>query len=205
VCCRGTVDWETLLTQPDSVGVRYLSTRSKNKLFFNLVLAALQIDNETRQLDLSEFKRAFTSTAVRKIYEALEFVWPDGEDLKRTLAGEAQQTSGLYVGRYEPDLVVRGVTRHSLYADRILRVDPLLHPQKVSDEMNPLLHPEEHRTNTLKWICCGTPSGHGSRKASWALFERRGISIQSWRATRTSEQNDGSRGTRSSNNCVMPT
>src|SRR5207249_3404621 len=123
----------------------------KNRLFMNLVLDALQIDNESR-VDLVDFKQAFTPAAVKKIYEAVLFVWPDGEDLKRVLKEEAALTSGLYIGLYEPELVRRGVTRHSLYADRILLVDPLVYPARVRDEFNPLLHPEEHRTTTVRWI-----------------------------------------------------
>lgn len=150
-CCRGKVDWETLPFERTDLAVRHLATRGKNQLFMNLVLDALQIDNESR-IDLVDFKHAFTPAAVRKIYEAVLLVWPDGDDLKRVLREEAALTSGLYIGQYEPELVRRGVTRHSLYADRILLVDPLVHPAKVRDEFNPLLHPEEHRTTTLRWI-----------------------------------------------------
>lgn len=151
-CCRGKVDWETLpLSNPDTA-VRHLSTRGKNRLFCNAILDALQLDNETAPVDRLKFKRAFTAAAVKKIYEALPWVWPDGEDLKRTLRQEADQTSGLYIGMYDPDLVRRGVTRHSLYADRILLIDPLIHPLHAVGELNPLLHPEMHRTSTLQWV-----------------------------------------------------
>ena len=150
-CCRGHVDWETILTQGPSTLVRHLTTGGKNRLFLNRVLDALQLDTEG-PIDLPDFKRAFTSGAVRTIFEAVQFVWPDGEDLKRVLRRETEQASGLYIGRYEPELVRRGLARHSLYADRILLVDPLVHPRSVRDEFNPLLHPEMHRTSTLKWI-----------------------------------------------------
>src|SRR5262249_55083257 len=33
-----------------------------------------------------------------------------------------------------------------------LLVDPLVHPAIVPDEFNPLVHPEQHRTTTLRWI-----------------------------------------------------
>ena len=150
-CCRGQVDWETMPSERSDLAIRHLTTRGKNQLFMNLVLDALQIDNESR-VDLVNFKHAFTPSAVKKIYEAVLAVWPDGDDLKRVLREEATATSGLYIGQYEPGLIRRGVTRHSLYADRILLVDPLVHPAKVRDEFNPLLHPEQHRTTTLRWI-----------------------------------------------------
>lgn len=150
-CCRGKVDWETLLIESPVQAVRHLSTRGKNRLFMNLVLDALQIDNES-SIELVKFKKAFTPSAVKKIYEAVQFVWPDGDDLKRVLREEAIGTSGLYIGLYEPNVVRRGVARHSLYADRILLVDPLVHPASVQDQLNPLLHPEQYGTTTLRWI-----------------------------------------------------
>jgi hypothetical protein len=95
-------------------------------------------------------KRAFTPAAVQRIYEAVADVWPDGSDLERTLAAEKSTTSGLYVGTYEPKVIFRGVTRHSIYSDTILLVDPFIHPGRVRDEFNPLIHPEEHRANAVK-------------------------------------------------------
>lgn len=150
-CCRGKVDWETIPFERSDQAIRHLATRGKNRLFMNLVLDALQIDNESN-VDLVDFKRAFTPAAVKRIYEAVQLVWPDGHDLKRVLSEEAAATSGLYIGQYEPGLVRRGIARHSLYADRILLVDPLVHPAKVTPKFNPLLHPEQHRTTTLRWI-----------------------------------------------------
>jgi hypothetical protein len=152
VCCRGKVDWETLPLSDTASAVRHLTTRGKNRFFLNLVLDALQLDTHEGAIDMPNFKRAFTSAAVKKIFEAVRFVWPDGEDLKRVLRQEAAQTSGLYIGHYGLELVRRGVTRHSLYADRILLVDPLLHPNSTRDEFNPILNPAMHRTSTLKWI-----------------------------------------------------
>jgi len=151
-CCRGLADWETIQTGTVSDVAPYLSTRGKNLLFLRLVAEALQLDQIGTPREWVEFKRAFTPTAVRRIFEAIPVVWPSGDDLKRALKGEASSTSGLYVGLYEPRVVLTGVTRHSLYADRILLVDPLMYPAHVRDEYNPLLHPEMHRSTALRWI-----------------------------------------------------
>jgi hypothetical protein len=151
-CCRGRTDWEAILPLGLAEQVRHLSTRGKNIVFIHLVLEALQFDTERKPVDQARFKKAFTAEAVRKIFEAVRFVWPDGEDLKRVLIEDGQETSGLYIGHYVPDRVERAVTRHSLYADRILLVDPLTYPDAIREQYNPILHPEMHRTTTLKWI-----------------------------------------------------
>jgi hypothetical protein len=148
-CCRGKVDWETL---PFGEAPRHLSIRGKNMLFLNLAYETLQLDKAPDGLDLPDFKRAFTATAVQKIHETVAFVWPDGDDLRRALQDETESTSGLYIGVYDSDRVRRGVARHSLYSDRILLIDPLMYPGRMRAEMDPSLRPELHRSTTLRWV-----------------------------------------------------
>jgi hypothetical protein len=74
---------------------------------------------------------------------------PDANDLHRVLREQAATTTGLYVGRYRPEIVVRGITRHSLYCDKILLVDPFTDVRRVRPEYNPVLHPEKYRTTAL--------------------------------------------------------
>lgn len=145
-CCLGKKDWEFILSQGLSYEVRHLKARGKNIVFLHELATALQLDGygpKTR----GEFKRAFTPAAVKRIYEAVAKLWPDGTDLERTLLEEKGNTSGLYVGTYDPDAIFGGVTRHSIYSDSILLVDPFLHPARIRPEFNPLLHPEEHRVS----------------------------------------------------------
>jgi hypothetical protein len=110
----------------------------------------LQLDNEPKSL--ADLKAAFTPNAVRKIHEAILEIWP--KDIKIGLLLESARTdvSGLYIGEYQRDLLIRGVTRHSLYANKILLVDPFIYPASVRDEYNPILHPEKFRSQTFKNI-----------------------------------------------------
>jgi hypothetical protein len=121
-------------------------------LFLHDIGAALQLGELRAEPDFSRIKRAFTPAAVRKIYESVVELWPDGADLERVLRQEATHTSGLYVGTYEPEAVFKGVARHSLYSDTILLVDPFVHPSKVRPKYNPALHPEKYRTTALKCV-----------------------------------------------------
>ena len=151
-CCRGRVDWDYLRATDSDGVIRNLSTRGKNLAFLNAVSDALQFDSEQPPKSHAQFKRAFTAKAVRAIHEAIADLWPDQADLKRVLLEESTQSSGLYIGMYDPSRVTRGLARHSLYADRILLIDPLMHPLRVKEELNPLAHPEQHRTMTLRWV-----------------------------------------------------
>lgn len=151
-CCRGQVDWPSLLSGPFHKAVPHLSIRGRNMQFLNIIADALQLDSFDHGFEVGDWKRAFTPAAIRKIYEGVDALWPNKEDLGRALAKEQQGTSGLYVGVYDPELLLRGITRHSLYADRILLVDPLMSPASVRPKYNPILHPEMHRTTTMRWV-----------------------------------------------------
>ncbi|MGH7982067.1 MAG: hypothetical protein ACREFF_02845 [Candidatus Udaeobacter sp.] len=133
----------------DAVDARWLALRGKNLMFIAAIADALQLDTTDKNLELSDYKRAFTPQAIKKIYEASATLWPDANDLNRVLRAQAATTTGLYVGRYRPEIVLQGVTRHTLYCDKILLVDPFTDPRRVRPEYNPVLHPQKYRTTAL--------------------------------------------------------
>lgn len=147
-CCRGTVDWPAILAAGDS-HIPYMSARGRNILFAEAIFDALQLDNE-QSPNLAKFKKAFTPTAVRRIHEAIFELWPPNTDLRSVLRKSASSVAGLFIGDYESVYLERSVVRHCLYSDRILLVDPFLHPYGVSPEFNPLENPAQHRLQTLK-------------------------------------------------------
>jgi hypothetical protein len=134
-----------------------------------------------------EYKAAFTSDAVRKIHEVVLEVWPPDLDIGATLAAEATDVSGLYIGDYDLEYISRGLVRHSIYANKILVVDPFIYPPRVRDEFNPILVPGQHRAQTLKnvnfwfslmpWIEAGiveiirTPADF-DRELNWNSLQR---------------------------------
>lgn len=148
-CCWGERDWDALLSAPDAVYARNLSLRGKNLFFMNAVAEALELDPEEDDFDLVKFKQRFTPEAVERIFSALCVVWPDGDDLDRVLQDERENTSGLYHGFYDPARILQGLTRHSLYSESLLLVDPLPHPARIRPEYNPLHHPEQYRSVAL--------------------------------------------------------
>src|ERR1017187_6618444 len=127
------------------------SLREKNLMFLGSILDALQIDTWRPDIDFASIKKAFTPTVVRKIHESLIQIWPDLDDYERCHAEDRHSVSGLYIGTYEPEAIFQAVTRHALYSEKIYLVDPFLDPRRVTEEFNPLVHPEQHRTSTIKF------------------------------------------------------
>lgn len=129
---------------------KHLSIRGRNQYFLNRISDALQLDAIPQGRELRDYKAAFTSKAVREIHEAVMEVWPPKMDIFTALQGTSADVSGLYIGDYDPEYISRGIVRHSIYANKILVVDPFIYPTSVRDEYNPILDPDQHRAQTLK-------------------------------------------------------
>lgn len=148
-CCKGKVPWEDLLGQESQEIARHLSNRGKNLMFLMAASDILGLD-ATRPAEWSEVKNACTANAVREIHELIPLIWPDADDLSRILDLHGNNFNSLYVGMYEPKLMFRGVTRHSIYSDHILLFDPFQDHRRIAEPYNPVIHPEEYRFQTLK-------------------------------------------------------
>lgn len=149
-CCFGKTPWQDILNKSLEERFHYFSTRGKNLAFISAIAAALQFDKLDFSSTWGDIKRAVTPDAVRFIHEAILSIWPHNDDLTRVFKLESKDTSGLYVGNYDLPSIGKCVTRHCLYSDTILLVDPFLHPLSVREEYNPILDPKQHITSTIK-------------------------------------------------------
>ncbi len=183
-CCEGKVDWEAIIGDGRDYRT-YLSIRGRNLLFTKQIRSALQLDAPGAIRSLKEYKARFTAPAVRKIYEAVMEVWPPYTDIFTALRRSPEDVSGLYIGDYSAEYLARGIVRHSIYANKILLVDPFIYPKSVRDEFNPILNPEQYRAQTLKnvnlwfdlipWIEAGIvevirPPSDFDQKLNWKLM-----------------------------------
>jgi rubrerythrin len=148
-CCSGIVDWAAII-QHSRDSRPYLSVRGRNLAFLDMVSGALQLDKLAKPGSLNKYKAAFTAEAVRKIHEALLYVWPPNLDITAALKRSSVDVSGLYIGDYGPEYIARALVRHSIYANKILLIDPFVYPPAVRDEYNPIINPEQYRAQTLK-------------------------------------------------------
>ena len=150
-CCFGRVDWEAIIREARDPRP-YLSIRGRNLRFTAQISDALQLNAPGEIRRLKDYKAAFTTDAVRKIYEAVIEVWPPDVDISEVLRQASGDVSGLYIGDYGAESLSRGIVRHSIYANKILLIDPFIYPRSVKDEFNPILNPEQYRAQTLKKV-----------------------------------------------------
>jgi len=156
------------------------------------IAEALQLDSIPKN-DNAAFKAAFSAKAVREIHEAILELWPPNADIAEILGRDSGDVSGLYVGDYDFDYLTRSVVRHSIYARKLLLVDPFVYPASVKDQFNPILNPDQHRSQTLKnvriwfamsaWIKAGivevirTPADF-DRRLAWESMQRQQLKFE---------------------------
>jgi hypothetical protein len=150
-CCgpKG-VPWEELFRSRDPAMITEMTARGRNLAFLDHAAGALQLDSLADIKDWRVVKRACTPEAVRKIHEAVIGFWPDEDNYYSILAQERDKESGIYIGSYEPEFIMRGITRHAIYSESIILFDPFMDARTIAPRFNPLLHPKKFRTATLK-------------------------------------------------------
>lgn len=110
-----------------------LSVRGRNLRFVERIAGALQLDKLGADASLEDYKAAFTPEAVRGIHEAVLDIWPGDTDVASVLDAISGDVSGLYVGDYRIEYLHQALVRHSIYASKILVVDPFIYPPSVRD------------------------------------------------------------------------
>lgn len=148
-CCSGKVDWNMII-QEGRDHREHLSVRGRNLYFAGRISESLQLNALRKTPSLNDYKAAFTAEAVRKIHEAVMEAWPPDIDIVQLLSGQSADVSGLYIGDYDSQYLKRAIVRHSIYANRILLIDPFVYPASVRDEYNPIVNPDQYRAQTLK-------------------------------------------------------
>ena len=148
-CCLGSVDWDSI---ERGRGDRYkhLSIRGRNLAFRDLICELLLLDSHRQLRSLRDYKKAFTAENVRKLNEGITRIWPPDLDIQAALRSTRDGVSGLYVGDYSKDQLLRGIVRHSAYASKLLVCDPFVYPLSIREEYSPIHNPDQHRSQTLR-------------------------------------------------------
>jgi len=86
-------------------------------------------------------KAGLCDAQVREFYRFIADLWPIDTDVSDLLPEPDSRLRALYLGEYEPELMVENVFRFCLYADQILLTHPFQNPNIIADKFNPIIHP----------------------------------------------------------------
>jgi SEC-C motif-containing protein len=97
-------------------------------------------------------KASISNAQIREFYEVVAALWPPSTKLIEMFPASDSHLRALYLGEYEPELMVENVLRFSLYTDQIVLINPFENPNIVAEEFNPIAHPGDWRLDTLRMI-----------------------------------------------------
>ncbi len=97
-------------------------------------------------------KSSISGTQIREFYNFVAALWPHSTKLTEMFPSSSSDLRALYLGEYEPELLVENVFRFCLYTDQIVLINPFENPNIIAEEFNPIAHPEEWKHETLRTI-----------------------------------------------------
>jgi hypothetical protein len=160
--------------------------KEKNIALLNMAAEIFGLDRPWEKV-----KATLTDSQVREFYRFIGALWPPDTDVNQFLPEPDSTLRALYLGEYEPELMVENVFRFSLYADQILLTNFFHNPNVIAEKFNPVIHPDGWKTETLKvlyhlvilapWIDDGLvvliprpdEFDYKLRKKSWSLATER--------------------------------
>lgn len=100
--------------------------------------------------DILKLKTRVTNDRVRSFYRLIDWISPKHFNPYPLLAPQGSGLRALYNGDARPELLAQNVFRFTLYTDQILIVEPFLTPGMMRARYDPIRHPEQYRSDTLR-------------------------------------------------------
>ncbi len=126
-----------------------LSIRERNITFFNGVSDILGMNKEKTWDDI---RKEISDEQVKKIYELYGFLWPLETDIVSLLPKPDKNARVLYTGIIDPRVISDFAISLTPYFDEVIIQNPIMNPNCVAPEFNPIQHPHKHKQQALKDI-----------------------------------------------------
>lgn len=152
-CGSGVKYKRCCLSLDDGHAVRIEGARSAHDLREkNLTLLAAASDIFGLGRPWEKVKAGFSNAQIREFYTVIANIWPLDTNLERILPEPDSTLRALYLGEYEPELMLENVFRFCLYTDQILLTNPFPNPNLLAEKYSPISHPDEWRLQTLRLV-----------------------------------------------------
>ncbi len=126
------------------------SLEQRTKIMYNSIVDIFCFNQVKEWKDLKKF---ITADRIKKFYEVLTALWPPNTKMEAILPRpDDGNLRALYIGRHEPELILKNVLRYTLYTDEILVFLPFPIPWCIASEFNPLINPDQFKNHMLRSI-----------------------------------------------------
>ncbi len=106
-----------------------------------------------RVKEWKDLKKFITSDRIKKFYEVFAGLWPLGTKIDSILPRpDDGKLRALYIGRHEPELILKNILRYTIYTDEILVFLPFPNPLCISSDFSPIDNPDQYKNHMLRSI-----------------------------------------------------
>ena len=132
------------------LGKRELSQYSLRYRNLQILAAAFDIFGLDKR-NWDDVKKIISPDRVKAFYQMVADIWsPKHTDMDTIFESNHTKLKAIYMGDIQPELLARSIFRFSLYTDEILVVNPFHNPWVLAPEYNPIEHPYQWLSDTLK-------------------------------------------------------
>lgn len=139
-CCSGK-------SESERPSWEELSIRERNIIFFNGICDILGINKGKTWDDIRE---ELSDEQVKKIYELYGLLWPQETDIISLLPKPDKSIRALYTGIIDPRVISEFAISLTIYFDEIIIQNPIINPNCIATDFNPIKHPHNYKQQVLK-------------------------------------------------------
>jgi hypothetical protein len=131
-----------------------MASRSKisqrTQRLYDAIFSIFELNENEPNANWEYLKHHMRAAQVRALYIAISEIWPRAYTLSQLLPPIQENLRSYYVGRPMPENVGKLMASNALYSDEIVVTSPFLNPLNVVEEINPIVHPEKHMSETFQ-------------------------------------------------------
>lgn len=123
------------------------SIRERNLAFCECITNVLGLNSGKTWVDV---RREISNDQIKSIYEFYSILWPRETDIYSLLPKSNDKFRGLYSGILDPRTIFLNALPMASLFDEFLIESPILNPNNVIPELNPINFPEKYKYQALK-------------------------------------------------------
>lgn len=125
----------------------HLSIRERNLIFCNAIKNVLGLESGKTWDDV---RKNISGEQIKKIYEIYGSLWPSDTDIYDLLPKPYNKSRGLYTGIIDIRTIGVNALGISPYFDELLIQNPILNPNTINRDFNPISEPNKSKYQAIK-------------------------------------------------------
>ena len=145
--CGSGLKYKKCCLNKETVSASSLTIKQRNIVLINEIY---DIFGFTKGKKWDDLKKEISGDQIQALYKLVAKLWRPATNLQKLLPKSDNKLRALFVGHYRPENILQNIIRYSLYTDEILVILPLVNPNCIARDYNPIEYPDKFKIDTLK-------------------------------------------------------